>query len=319
MSHLYINQIQPGQMLNDTYMVTQPVLRNTTRGDLYIAMYLSDSTGKVNSRMWQATEQIYNSIPKEGFIKIQGKAELYQNNLQIVINGLTVIDPDDVNLADYMPRTEKDVGKMFTELKDMLEKIQNPGLRKLIASFLSDKELMRQFCTAPAAMQMHHSYLGGLLEHTHNMLRVALAILPLYPRVQGDLVLVAIFLHDLAKTQELSYKMGFSYTAQGQLVGHIVQGTLMINDRIKAENITIDQDVLDSLLHIIVSHHGRYDFGSPKLPATAEAFMVNYIDDLDAKMNQVGNLIDNEPGDDDWTNYQRSLETRIYRKRPLSE
>ena len=229
MAHLFIKDIKPGLQINDVYMITQPVLRNTTKGDLYIAMFLSDRTGKVNSRMWQATESIYNQLPSEGFVQIRGKSELYQNALQLVINDIVVVDADKVSLADYMPRTEKDVKVMFQELRTMLGAIRDPGLLALIREFLADQDLMRQFCTAPAAMQMHHSYLGGLLEHTHSMMKVATAILPNYPKVQADIVLAAVFLHDIAKTKELSYSMGFSYTDTGQLVGHLVLGVEMVN------------------------------------------------------------------------------------------
>ena len=320
MDHLFVKDIQPGQTFQDTYLVSQPVLRHTSRGDLYIAMFLSDKTGKVNSRVWQATEELYQSIPSEGFIRISGKSELYQNSLQIVINSLTVVSSDGLNLSDYMPRTDKDIPQMFGQLKDVLATIQNPDLKRLVQAFLGDPELMKLFCTAPAAMQMHHAYLGGLLEHTLNMLHVAKAVFPLYPKIQKDLVLAAIFLHDIAKTQELSYKICFSYTDAGQLLGHIILGTQMVTQR--ADILALDGQpiapaILDSLLHIIVSHHGQYEFGSPKLPATPEAFMVSYIDNLDAKMNQTATLIENDTTETNWTSYQKSLETRLYRNRVL--
>ncbi|MHC4929658.1 MAG: 3'-5' exoribonuclease YhaM family protein [Planctomycetota bacterium] len=320
MSHLYIKDIQAGQQIQDTYMVTQPVLRNTTKGDLYIAMFLSDKTGKVNSRMWQATQELYQALPSEGFVAIRGKSELYQGNMQLVVNDIQVVEPDQVRLMDYMPRTENNIGEMFDQVKAILETIENKDLKLLTDAFLNDQELMKQFCIAPAAMMMHHNYLGGLLEHTLNMLNVAQVLFPLYPKIQKDLVLAAILLHDMAKTRELSYKIGFSYTDRGQLLGHIIQGTQMITqkaDDLRADGTPIDPEILDCLLHIIVSHHGQYDFGSPKLPATPEAFMVNYIDNLDAKMNQTMTLIENEPGDDNWTAYQRSLETKLYRNRVL--
>ncbi|MHC5094214.1 MAG: 3'-5' exoribonuclease YhaM family protein [Planctomycetota bacterium] len=315
MSHLYIKDIQAGQQIQDTYMLTQPVLRNTTKGDLYIAMFLSDKTGKVNSRMWQATQELYQALPSEGFVAIRGKSELYQGNMQLVVNDIQVVEPDQVRLMDYM-----NIGEMFDQVKTILETIENKDLKLITDAFLNDQELMKQFCIAPAAMMMHHNYLGGLLEHTLNMLNVAQVLFPLYPKIQKDLVLAAILLHDMAKTRELSYKIGFSYTDRGQLLGHIIQGTQMITqkaDDLRADGTPIDPEILDCLLHIIVSHHGQYDFGSPKLPATPEAFMVNYIDNLDAKMNQTMTLIENEPGDDNWTAYQRSLETKLYRNRVL--
>lgn len=322
MTHLFVKDIQPGQQIQDVYMVTQPVLRNTTKGDLYIAMYLSDKTGKLNARMWQATEQIYQSLPSEGFVAIRGKSELYQGNLQIVVNDVQVVQPEQIRLSDYMPRTERNITEMYEQLKGILKTIRNSDLKRLTEAFLNDQELMKQFCIAPAAMQMHHSYLGGLLEHTLNMLNAAQALFGLYPKIQKDLVLAGIFLHDIAKTQELSYKIGFSYTDRGQLLGHIIQGAQLITqkaDDLKADGTPVDSAVLDSLLHIIISHHGQYEFGSPKLPATPEAFMVTYLDNLDAKMNQTSALIENDAGDGgNWTSYQKSLETKLYRCRVLA-
>lgn len=318
MAHTFINQINPGQAIDDIFLVKEPILRSTTKGDLYIAMYLCDRTGQLNGRMWQATEAIYNAIPKPGFVHIQGRSEIYQNNLQIIVNNISIVDTTKVCLDDFLARTDKDTTKLFAEIKEILNRIKNSQLKLLADEFLSDEQLMKKFQTCPAAIKLHHNYLGGLLEHTHNSLNVALAILPFYPQVQSDLVLAGIFLHDIGKTEELTYEMSFSYSNTGQLLGHIVQALLMIQqkaDSLKAKGVKIDQNIMDSLNHIIVSHHGRYEFGSPKLPATPEAFMVNYIDDLDAKIYQVTTAIDNENSDSDWTNWQKALETRLYRKR----
>jgi len=320
MAHLFIKDIQPNQQINDIYLVSQPILRNTTRGDLYIAMFLSDKTGKLNSRMWQATEEIYQQIPPEGYVHIRGKSELYQGSLQIVINDIQPVDPSKVNPADYMPRTEKDVAQMYREMLSILAEIENEPLRNLMSAFVKDTELMKQFCTAPAAMQMHHNYLGGLLEHTLNMLKVAKAVFPMYPKIQKDLVIAAVFLHDIAKTQELSYKVSIGYTDQGQLLGHIIQGCQLIAqkaDKLAQEGKPVPQEILDNLLHIVISHHGLPEFGAVKVPATPEAFMVHYIDNLDAKMNQTTTLIENDPGEGNWTSYQKSLETKLYRNRVL--
>ena len=317
MAHKFIEEINPGQTVNDIYLAREPILRSTTRGDLYIAMYLCDRTGQLNGRMWQATEAVYNSLPKPGFVHIQGRSELYQNNMQIIINNVTVVDSDKVNLEDFLARTDKDISQMFEEVKSIMANIKNPQLKTLINAFLADDEMMEQFRTAPAAAKLHHSYLGGLLEHTHSVLQMAVAILPFYPQAQADLVLAGAFLHDIGKTEELTYDISFSYTDSGQLIGHITKAIVMLNqkaDALAAKGKPVDQAIVDALGHIILAHHGRYEFGSPKLPATLEAFMVNYIDDLDAKMNQVTAAIDNEKSDSNWTTWQRALETRIYRK-----
>ena len=318
MAHKFINEIEAGQTVDDIYMAKDPILRSTTRGDLYIAMYLSDRTGQLNGRMWQATEAVYNALPKPGFVRVQGRSELYQNNLQIIINRVAPVDAEQVPLADFLAKTDKDTGKMFEEVKQIVSNIKNEQLRALVGEFLADKELMEKFCAAPAAMKLHHNYLGGLLEHTLNILRVAVAVMPYYPNIQADLVLAGVFLHDMGKTDELSYDVAFAYTDSGQLIGHISKTLLMIHkkaDALAAGGVKIDPVVMDSLGHIILAHHGQYEFGSPKLPATAEAFMVNYIDDLDAKINQVTIAIENGRGNESWTDWQNALQTRLYKKR----
>ena len=304
MAHKFINEINPGETIDDIYIAKDPILRSTTRGDLYIAMFLQDRTGQVNGRMWQATETIYKALPKPGFVHIQGRSELYQNNLQVIINNVSTVDGSNVSIDDFLAQTDKDTQQMFEDIKKIVSQVKNPQLKALVGAFLADTELMDKFRTAPAAIKMHHNYIGGLLEHTHNMLRVANAILPLYPNIQADMVLAGIFLHDIGKTEELSYDMAFSYTDSGQLIGHISKSLVMINqkaDALRSKGTQIDQTVLDAIGHIILSHHGQYDFGSPKLPATAEAFMVYYIDDLDAKMNQVTTLIESDMSDSNWT------------------
>ncbi len=317
MAHKFINEINPGETIDDIYIVKDPILRSTTRGDLYIAMFLQDRTGQVNGRMWQATETIYKALPKPGFVHIQGRSELYQNNLQVIINNVSAVDGSNVSIDDFLAQTDKDTKQLFDDIKKLVSQVKNPQLKALVGAFLDDAELMEKFQRAPAAMKMHHNYIGGLLEHTHNMLQVAVAILPLYPDVQADLVLAGIFLHDIGKTEELSYDMAFSYTDSGQLIGHISKSLVMINqkaDALRSKGTQIDQTVLDAIGHIILSHHGQYDFGSPKLPATAEAFMVYYIDDLDAKMSQVTALIESDTSDSNWTGWHNALQTRLYKK-----
>jgi len=300
MAHKFINEIEPGVAIDDIYMAREPILRSTTKGDLYVAMFLSDKTGQLNGRMWQASEEIYKALPKPGFVHI------------------AVVDPSKVCVDDFLAHTDRDIKQMFAELRSIVGQVGNPQLKALVEEFLTDRELMKKFCQAPGGVKLHHGYIGGLLEHTYDMLRVAVAILPLYPQVQADLVLAGIFLHDIGKTEELSYDMAFSYTDSGQLIGHIVKSLLMINkkaDILRSKGTQIDQAVIDALGHIILSHHGEYEFGSPKLPATPEAFMVYYIDDLDAKLNQVTSAIDNEMSDSNWTAWKSALQTRLYRKR----
>ncbi len=318
MGHKFINEVNPGETVDDIYLVKEPILRSTSKGDLYIAMFLADKTGQLNGRVWQASEEMYKAIPKPGFIHIQGRSEVYQSSLQIVVNNISVIDASKVKIEDFLARTDKDIDKMFAETKRMAGAVKNKQLKAVVDEFLADEGLMKKFCSCPGGMSMHHDFIGGLLEHTWNMLRVASAILPLYPDIQADLVLAGIFIHDMGKTEELMYDTAFSYTDSGQLIGHISKSFLMLHKKaqaLAAKGVKIDGAILDALGHIVLSHHGEYEFGSPKLPATAEAFMVSYIDDLDAKMNQVTRLIEDEPGDSNWTGWQKPLETKLYRRR----
>ena len=318
MAHRYISEIAPGEVIDDIYLVKEPILRSTSRGDLYIAMFLCDKTGQLNGRIWQASEAMYGELPKPGFVRIKGRSEVYQNSLQVVVNNISVIDASKVNIEEYLAHTDKDVDKMLAEAKRIVGGVKNKQLKAIVDEFLADEKLMKSFCRCPGGMSMHHDCIGGLLEHTWNMLRVAGAILPLYPEVQADLVLAGIFIHDMGKTEELTYDTAFSYTDSGQLIGHITKTIIMLHkkaDALAAKGVQIDAAILDALGHIILSHHGAYEFGSPKLPATAEAFMVCYIDDLDAKMNQVTRLIEGEPGDSNWTGWQKPLETKLYRRR----
>ena len=318
MTHKFINKVEPGETIDDIYMVKDPILRSTTRGDLYIAMFLCDKSGQINGRMWQASEIVYKSIPKPGFVHIQGRSELYQNNLQIIVNNISAISAEKVNIDDFLPRTKKNISQMFDEVTKIIRQIKNPQLSAIVNSFLADEKIMDKFRNAPGGMKLHHSYIGGLLEHVHNMMHVAVAVLPMYPNLQADLVLAGIFLHDMGKTEELSYDLAFAYTNQGQLLGHIVQSVLMVNQKVNAlrvEGTNIDQETADSLEHIIVAHHGEYEFGSPKLPAMPEAFMVYFIDDLDAKINMAESAIGEEDGDENWTAWKNALQTRLYRKK----
>ena len=239
--------------------MTEPVLRSTSRGDLYIAMFLADKTGQLNGRVWKASEELYRAIPKPGFIHIQGRSEVYQNNLQIVINNISVIDASSVDINDFLARTDKDVDKIFAEIKRIVGGIKNKQLKALVDEFLTDEVLMKKFCSCPGGMSMHHDYIGGLLEHTWNMLRVASAILPLYPDAQADLVVAGIFIHDMGKTEELTYDTAFSYTDSGQLIGHISKSFLMLHkkaEQLAAKAEKIDVAIIDALRHIILSHHG---------------------------------------------------------------
>ncbi len=320
MDRIFVNQLQPGLNIEDqVFRVAAKDLRTTNQGSLYIHAVLADRTGQLAARMWQATQSLFDGIPEGGFIRVKGRTENYKGNLQFIIEGIRPVDVKDVNVEDFLPRTPKDVEQMWGRLLEILRSVKNEHLLALIAQFVRDEAFVRSFKRAPAATQNHHAYLGGLLEHTLSLLEVALVVLPKYPDLSADLVLTGIFMHDMGKTAELAYDTNFNYTDDGQLIGHLVQAAIWVDRRAEAAarqtGKPFPPDLKAVLQHIVLSHHGEYEFGSPKLPAVPEAFFIHHLDNIDAKMNTLFREI-RESRDDqsDWTQFIRSLDTRVYKR-----
>jgi len=315
---MFVNELVPGQVLDQVFLVRDKDLRTTKTGGLYLMCTLADKTGTIPGRMWQISESIYNCISVEGFLHVKGRVEDYRGSLQFVIDSCRPFAADKIDLADFLAVTKHDIEKMWAELLEILRGIKDAKLRMLIKKFIEDREMVSAFKRAPAAMQLHHPFIGGLLEHTLSMARAATALLPLYPQVNGDLVLCGVFFHDLGKAAELSASTSMTYTDRGQLVGHIAIAVIWVAQ--KAAEITAEtaepfpQRTLDLLQHIILSHHGTMEFGSPKLPAIPEAFLVHHLDNLDAKVWMTTNAIDNDPDTkSSFTFCMKQLETRVYK------
>ena len=321
--YCFVSELQPAMRIDQVFLVSQPQLRTTSRGDYYIAAFLGDKTGKLNGRMWQATETLFKSLPEEGFVRVKGRTENYQGALQLVIEGMQPVDVSDVTLDQFMPSSERDAEEMFGRVQEILSGVSNVHLVQLAKAFLADEELMKLFKNAPAAIALHHAYLGGLLEHTLSVMELGNVILPLYPQLDSDLVLTALFLHDIGKTVELDYDISFKYSDQGRLLGHLVKGVLMIEEKIaqfpKAQRDAFPAVLQDSLLHIIVSHHGMREYGCPVMPATPEAYAVHYMDNLDSKMSLTFSQMQSNEGSSRWTNFVRALDSALFKVRPNEE
>ncbi len=308
----------PGETLDQVFLVRDKDLRTTKSGDLFVVCTLADRTGKLSGRMWQASESIYNSIPAGGFLHVKGRTEEYRGNMQFIIDACKPYSADKVDLADYMAVSQLDVEAMWGELLEIMRGVKDKWLRLLIKKFVEDHDLVAAIKRSPAAMEMHHPFIGGLIEHTLGVVRASKALLPLYPRLNADLVLVGAFLHDLGKSAELSTGTSINYTDRGQLVGHITITAIWIQEKARAAaedaGEPFPQKTLDLLQHLILSHHGVYEYGSPKLPAIPEAFFIHYMDNLDAKMWMTTSLIDSAPDHEaSFTAYHRQLETRLYK------
>lgn len=319
MPHRFINELRAGERIEDeVFLIRSKDLRTTTQGSLYVHAILTDRTGHLVARQWQATEAGFLEMPEGGFMRFKGRVENYKGNLQFIIDGMRPAESGSFDIADFLPTTEHDMDKMWQRLVEILRGIKHPDLKGLIEAFLADDALMTAFRRAPAAATMHHAYIGGLLEHTSHLLEVALRAIPLYPKLSLDLVLAGLFLHDIGKSKELSYETNIGYTDEGQLIGHITQAAIWITK--KADEVSAQtgqpfpQHLLWVLQHIVLSHHGEYQFGSPKLPAIPEAAAVHYLDNLDAKVNMFLAEIENDPDPaSHWTNYNRALETKIFK------
>jgi 3'-5' exoribonuclease len=320
--HRPIAELQAGQRIEDEiYLIIQKDLRTTSNGSLYIHAVLADQSGQIVARMWNATRSIYDSMPESGLMYLTGRVESYKGKPQFIIDGVRTVEEGAADPSDFLPGTTQDVEKMWSRVKEILRGIKNPDLLALVAGFIKDEAFVAAFKQAPAARTNHHAYLGGLLEHTLNVLELAVLVLPRYPDISADLVLTGVFLHDAGKTAELSYTTTFAYTNEGQLVGHIVQTAVWIDQKVRALEADTGRafppDLLAALQHIIVAHHGRYEFGSPKLPATAEAVMVHYLDNLDAKLAMVFGAIESDLDEtSDWTGWVPALETRVFKPDP---
>lgn len=294
MPRTYINQLDPTQRVEGVYAIQNCQLGRTKQDKPFLKCLIADKTGRTPGRMWNATEELFATLPTDGFVWIEGQVQPYQGEMQIIIQRIDPYEPTDSEMIELLPATKHNINQMFLEVTRLLGTIENPALKAISERYLEDGDLMDKFCQAPAAQTLHHAYLGGLLEHTLQLMRLADAICPLYPQINRDIVLMGLFLHDLGKTSELSWRTGFSYSTDGQLVGHIARGLVWLQDKIRlCENpdhpdidpVTIPEPIKLTLEHIILSHHGTPEFGALKIPATPEAILINQIDNIDAKAN----------------------------------
>jgi 3'-5' exoribonuclease len=305
--------------VDDVYVLTGKQFSLTNSGKNFIKTMIGDRSAQIPARMWNATREHFNNMPDGGFVRVRGHVENYQGNLQFIIENFSPAKEGSYDIGDLLPHTNKDIPTMCRRLAEMLGSIQNRHLSALVQAYLDDDRLMSDFCRAPAAMSFHHAFIGGLLEHTLNAIEVADAICKFYPLLSRDLVIAGIFLHDIAKTWELSYVASFGYTDGGQLVGHIVKSAIWVEHKAKeAETILgekIPQPLIDVIQHIIISHHGIPEFGAVKTPATPEAVAVHMIENMDAKLMTSLHVCRGEgvASEGNWTEYNKSFGGKLYR------
>ncbi len=318
MSRRYINTLVDGETIQEVFLLADKQLRSNRNGDLYLLAQLRDRTGQISGLLWNVDEEAMASIRSGEFVTIRGKVQLYQGNLQIILTHIAPHQGEELDPSDFIPGTSIEVDGLLARLQEIAESVENRPIRYLWEAFLDDQAIIHDLARSPAGVRLHHAYSGGLLEHVVNLLETAIRIVDLYPTLDRDLLLIGIFLHDLGKTRELGYETTFTYTDQGQLLGHLMIGIEMLNEKVPlAENrlgTCFPEEILLRIKHMILSHHGSYEYGSPRLPMTPEAIALHHLDNLDAKINEFSNLIRDDPNaESHWTPYHPNLGRKLYK------
>jgi 3'-5' exoribonuclease len=290
-----VSNLQDGQTITSHFLVCEKEIRATREGKSYLRLELGDATGRVEARMWEGFEKSAAGYQQDDFVKVQGRVESYRNKLQLMIDKIRRAEESEVDPSDFFPHTKEDVVQLYARLLEIVAMVGNPWLRELLDSVVQDPDLIPKWKRAPAAKVMHHAFFGGLLEHVVSLCGLCLAALKHYPEANADLLLTGAVLHDVGKLQELSYERSLGYTDEGQLLGHIMLEYELVTRKIDA--IAGFPPALKTLVqHMLIAHHGKYEFGSPKLPMFREALLLHYLDDLDSKMAAVRSALESERG-----------------------
>ncbi len=310
----YVKEVGPNQAVSTFFLVLNKEIRQKKTGEPYLSLSLCDRTGELDAKMWDNVAEVMETFDRDDFVKVKGVVQIFHNRPQLTIHKMQRVADNEVEFADYFPASERNPDEMFAELRGIVEGMRSAPLRRLLDALLDDPEIARRYKIAPAAKQIHHAYLGGLLEHVLSLCGLAKLTASHYRSIDLDLLLAGVVLHDIGKIHELSYERGFSYTTDGQLLGHIMIGLRMMAE--KLAGIPDFPPRLRTLVeHMILSHHGKLEFGSPKLPQFPEAVLLHYIDDLDSKMECMRVMVDRDNQvEGHFTAYSPAMERSILKK-----
>jgi len=306
----YIEDFKEDDHIIDHYLCKQKLSQKSKSGKTYLSLKLQDKTGAIDAKVWELTKDIQN-FEENDFIKVDGIVVSYQNDLQLKVGKIRKSMEGEYDPANYIPTTEKDIDSLFSQIKDYIQTLHNPLIRQLIENvFIKNAAIREAFKVHSAAKSMHHNYMGGLLEHTLSVVQICDFLAPRYKFVNRDLLIATAMLHDIGKIYELSPFPSNDYTDDGQLLGHLIMGDALIKE--ESEKIPGFPHQLQSLLrHSILAHHGEYEFGSPKLPKTIEAFILFSADNMDAKIKMYETMIAGNSTNSPWAGYHRMLERNI--------
>ena len=315
MKKQFINQINAGDVLSDCYILAEKTMAQKKDGNNYLNLVLSDRTGSIKGVVWDNVGKISTEAETGAVVAVKGHVSQYRNNLQVVVKEMTVVPLDETDPSDFVLTTERDVDQMFERVVALSESLEAWYLKALFRAFWEDESFTAQFKRAPAAKKMHHAYIGGLLEHTLSMAVLADKIAEHYNGIDRDFLVSGALLHDIGKTREFSYDMGIDYSDEGRLVNHIVIGLQMIEDKMRTVASFPEEPAL-LLKHMVVSHHGSRELGSPEPPKTIEAVMLNCIDEMDSRVQAIREFMTKEDSEETWTSFHRLLGRHFYRGKP---
>jgi 3'-5' exoribonuclease len=308
----FVTDLGTEQNITTFFLVHEKEIRNTREGKAYLRLELGDRSGTIEARMWDQFDAAVKDINRDDFVKVQARVEIYRNKPQLSLQNLRLAKPEEIDLADFLAHTKEDVGKMYAQLLEYAGSIANPWLKKLTTGILRDPKIAARYKRAPAAKVIHHAYLGGLLEHVIGLCGLARQIAAHYPELDVDLLLTAAILHDVGKLDELCYERAIGYTVEGQLLGHIVMEFETVSKAIDAIE-GFPPNLKTVVQHMLISHHGQYEFGSPKLPMIREAMAFHYMDDLDSKLAAVRAALALDSGEPEWSAYSGALGRKFLR------
>jgi len=311
---IYIQNIKQGDKIASLFLVGEKNMAHSQKGSAYLNVRLKDKSGEVDAKVWDNAIEMDKLFKKGDVVYLEGRVQVYRNALQVSIVNLQPCAPGEFNPSDFLPVSKLDTDAMFKDMLAYVDKIKSEPIRALLNAFFREEKTAELFRRAPAAKGFHHLYLGGLLEHTLSVVRLLDRAADHYPQLNRDLLLAGGILHDIGKIYEFSYDSLIEYSDEGRMIGHLVMGVEMINRKIEAIPDFPRQLALE-LRHIILSHHGEFEFGSPKRPKTREALVIHFMDDMDAKLNAFDSFIANDAtgSDSDWTSFNRFFERYLYK------
>ena len=310
----YVSELQLNQTVFGTFLVSYKDIRQKKSGEPYLTLTLADRTGELDAKMWDNAAEALYTFDRDDFVRVKGLYQIFQNRPQLTVHKIQPVAASELEPSDYFPASKRDRDEMFRELQSRIGDVRNPHIKALLEAVFADESIASRFRTAPAAKTVHHAWIGGLIEHVLSLCDLAKLAAAHYPHIDLDLLLAGVLLHDIGKIDELTYTRSFGYSNQGQLLGHITIGVRMIEEKLRLIP-GFPAPLRDLLLHMILSHHGELEFGSPKVPLFPEALLLHLLDNLDSKMECMRALIEKDQlVEGVWTGYSSPLDRSVLKK-----